>query len=167
VAPSWSTRINLDGVIGYAQSGPPSNLVYSYIQLHRNGIIEVVNGTLLAHTYKGRPTIPSISYEHRPFEYLPKCFELLRRVGVAPPVVVAITLTNVRGLGMGIDQWSVEDSSSYPIAHDTLIPPEAWVEDMDQTPGKALKPMFDLVWNACGHASSRKFDDEGNWIARQ
>ncbi len=93
--------------------------------------------------HKGQRLIPSISYEQRPLEYLPKCFDLVYKIGVTPPVIVALTLTNVKGLEMSRDILAF-DETYFPIQQDTLILPEAWVADLSQSPGKILRPMFDL-----------------------
>jgi len=163
-ATAWDERINLEGVIGFANSADKPPLVRSYIQLYRNGIIETLNGTLLNAKYEGDKIIPSIAYERRSLDHLPQCFALLRGVGVVPPVVLALTLTGVKGMVMSRDTfWS---DATYPLAQDTLTLPEAWVEDLTTPAEKVLKPMFDLVWNASGYTGSPNFDENGTWIAR-
>lgn len=66
---------------------------------------------------------------------------------------------------MGVEAWGFE--SGNVIGEATLIIPETVVEDLEIAPGKILKPMFDLVWNACGYPASRNFDSEGNWVQRR
>ena len=44
--------------------------------------------------------------------------------------------------------------------------PEVVVESFSESPVKILKPLFDLIWNACGYAKSKSFDDQDNWIGR-
>jgi hypothetical protein len=51
-----------------------------------------------------------------------------------------------------------------PIRAQNLILPETLVQDFTMPAGQILKPMFDLVWNACGYAGSRNFDAEANWV---
>jgi hypothetical protein len=123
---------------------------HSYAQLYRTGIIEVVQGKLLAIEYKGQPTIPSISYERDTLDYLPFCFQLLKDLGAGTPVVVALTLTKTRGLFMGTDSLRSGFDRGYPIESPTLILPETVVQDFSTPVNKILRPMFDLVWNACG-----------------
>jgi hypothetical protein len=55
---------------------------------------------------------------------------------------------------------------AFPISEENIILPETVVEDLAMPPEKVLKPLFDLVWNACGYRESMNFDSEGNWIAR-
>jgi hypothetical protein len=157
----WDRRLNLEGLIAFS-AGQPS---FSYIQLYRNGVIEVVNGLLLAQEYKGTLIIPSISYEQHIFEYLPYCFQVMKEMGSNVPVVVALTLTNTRGLRMGVDSYGLDVGHS--IDKDILILPETVIEDFSIPAGKILKPIFDLIWNASGYPSSKNFDSEGNWVKRR
>jgi hypothetical protein len=124
-----------------------------------------VNGFSLAREHKGKMLIPSIAYEQVVFQYLPTCFQVLKEIGASAPVVIALTLTNTRGLWMGMDFF--EFDQGYQIEADTLVLPETVIEDFSTPPGKILKPLFDLVWNACGFPSSRNRDTEGNWVNRR
>jgi hypothetical protein len=58
------------------------------------------------------------------------------------------------------------DDPGYAIDSETLVLPEALVEDFATPPTQILKPIFDLIWNACGFSGSENFDLDGNWIAR-
>jgi hypothetical protein len=140
---------------------------HTYTQIYRTGVIEVVNGRILANEYQGHLVIPSIAYERYVFEYLPQCFRVLQEIGCTAPVVVALTLIKTRGLIMGTERLRFEYDFNYPIVQDTIVLPETVVEDLSTPVGKILKPLFDLVWNACGYPSSENFDAEGNWIGRR
>jgi len=162
----WDVRLNLEGVIAFGTHTP----CHTYTQLYRTGIIEVVQGSTLSHEYQGKLTIPSVLYEKYIFDYLPSCFRWLEEIGSSAPVVVALTLIKTRDLVMAVDSSLGRGFGfdiSHPIDRDTIILPETVVENLSMTAGKILKPMFDLVWNACGYPSSRNFDAEGNWVARR
>ncbi|MBZ5656501.1 MAG: ATP-binding protein [Acidobacteriia bacterium] len=158
---SWDLRLNLEGVLAFGRHQP----AHTYTQLYRTGVIEVVNAYALAMKHRGRVVIHSIAYEQNVFKYLPRCFQYLRELGCTAPVAVALSLIKTRGLEMAVDDFDIE--RGYPINSDTIILPETLVEDLLTPIGKILKPLFDLVWNACGFPSSRNFDSEGNWIDRQ
>jgi hypothetical protein len=66
---------------------------------------------------------------------------------------------------MGDDPYALEIGQ--PIDRDTLTLPETVVEDLNSKPENILRPMFDLVWNACGYPRSRNFDADGNWLKRR
>ena len=53
------------------------------------------------------------------------------------------------------------------IEPDTIILPESVVEDLTTPVGRIFKPLFDLVWNACGLPASLNFDSERNWVNRR
>ena len=155
----WNTRITLEGILSH--SGNPAT---SYTHLFRNGIVESVEGTLLNYDRQGVRTIPSVSYEEIILRHLPVCFSFLATLGVTPPGAVALTLTNVRDVEMSHDGMDFTDH--YPIRVDTLLLPETVVERLDENPATILKPMFDVIWNACGQPGSRNFDVEGRWVRR-
>jgi len=157
----WDRRLNLDGIVAFGGRNPAS----SYAQLYRTGIIEAVLGNVMGREHQGKRLIPSIAYEQYVFAYLPQCFQVLQEIGAGVPVVVALSLIGTRGLEMSVDQFGLE--VSYPIQTDALILPEAIVEDFSIQVGTILKPLFDLVWNACGLPSSKNFDSEGNWVDRR
>lgn len=157
----WSRRLNLEGLLVFAGTDP--SLVYT--QLYRNGVIEAVSAHHLIPRYRSKSmSIPSLSYEETVTKYLPICFGTLQEIGVNTPVLVALTFTRTRGLYMGISESGIE--KGYPIQSDTIVAPEEVVSDFSTPVGKILKPMFDLVWNACGFPASMNFDSDGNWQKR-
>jgi hypothetical protein len=157
---TWDRRLNLDGVLAFGTQQP----CVSYTQLYRNGTIEVVQGRILAHEYEGRMVIPSVTYERYILEYLPRCFNLLQTIGANVPAVVALTLLKTKGLYMGVrNLW---DQPGYPIDSESLVLPDVIVDSFATPPNHVLRPLFDLIWNACGLPSSDNFDGNGNWIAR-
>jgi len=160
-ASGWGVRINLDGVVAVSGGQP----AYTYTQIYRTGIIEVVNGGLLAHEYNNKVVIPSVSYEKAVIDYWPTIRRIYSELNCDAPVVIGLTLTGTRGLRMGVDSmgWDI----SQPLDTDTLIVPETLLEDLDTPVGTIFKPMFDLVWNACGYPASKNFDSAGNWVDRR
>ena len=158
----WDRRLNLDGVLAFGTHDPH----FSYTQLYRNGIIEAVNGNLIGSEFEDKRIIPSVSFEETILQYVPFCFQMLARLGVGAPVVLALTLTQTEGIVMGTadaQMWGFGDA----IDVETVILPEVLVEDLSQPAQKIVKPMFDLIWNACGKPSSENFDANGDWIPRR
>jgi hypothetical protein len=156
----WSQRINLDGIATYC-GGVGGSMAYT--QLFRNGIIEAVESYWLnIDRGGGTRTLPHFLVEREILKYLCKLFVIQKDLGVNPPIAVALTLTETKGLEM--------PSEMYPFVHgtqiteDNLILPEAVIESFDESPARILKPLFDLVWNACGYVGSRNFDEQGNWV---
>jgi hypothetical protein len=158
---SFDRRLNLEGIVIFGGGSPAR----TYTQLYRTGVIEAVQGSVLASEYNGKTLIPSVAYERYVFNYLPDCFRALQQIGANVPVAVALTLIGTRDLVMAVDRLSFE--VSYPIKENMLILPEVIVQEFSTPPGKILKPLFDLVWNACGLSNSKNFDADGNWVERR
>lgn len=159
-ASGWGYSIDLEGVMAYSGN---DGIAHSYTHVYRNGIIEVVEGRLLDVAARALPTIPSISYEEELLKYVPYCLQLSQMLGVAFPVAVALTLIGVRGLRMSVGELAYD--CGHDIRPESIVLPEAIVNDPGAKPTAFLRPLFDPIWNACGHPKSRNFDDSGNWAA--
>ena len=158
---TWNRRLNLNGVLVFGTQQPCA----TYTQIYRNGTLEAVQGRILAHEHEGRMVIPSVAYEQYILQYLPHCFRLTEQLGANAPIALALTLLGTRGLFMGVHQfWG---DPGYPIDADSLILPEVIVENLTTPPNQILKPLFDLIWNACGFPGSANFDENGNWVNRR
>lgn len=155
----YRRRLNLDGLL--VHDGVSENFGDTYTQLYRSGAIEAVTADCVTEK-DGRKLIDSGRYERNLPNYLQTCFRVFHELGASTPIFVALTVTNARGFAMS-DRMSYMETS-HPIAHDTLALSETVVQDFSDDPLEILKPMFDIVWNACGLERSRNFDNEGNWI---
>lgn len=158
----WSNRINLEGVLSY--SGGRNDRIHSYIQLYRNGIVEAVEGLILAADRENK-MIPSYTYEFELIKSLTEILNLLKELGVNMPIVIFLTIVGAKGWEMGVDKRRFWDEY-YKIDRDILQLPETIIESYDIEAKDILRPMFDLVWNACGYKMSYNFDENGNWLAR-
>jgi hypothetical protein len=159
----WNHRINLEGILTY--SGGRRDSSHSYVQLYRNGIIEAVEGLFLS-ADKEKKYIPSVAYEKELLESLPMYLNILRELNINPPILIFLTITGIKGFKMAVKPSMFWDDDSYPIERDILILPESLIETYDTDPKEILRPMFDLIWNACGFERSFNFDESGNWINR-
>jgi hypothetical protein len=159
----WNDRINLDGLVTFA-GGTQAD---AYTQVFRSGIVESVHATLLNREVNGVKNVPSIAYEQAVLEHLPRCFALLKDLGIAPPLAVTLSLVNVGGAQMIASQQDYDLNKRYQIADQHVLLPEAVVDSLDVDPAKILRPLFNLVWNAFGYAKSWNFDDNGQWVRRR
>ena len=156
-------RINLDGVVTFNGGHVKST---AYTQFYRNGIIEAVGVLILggsAYVQHGWQcdTYPHVSFERELLTYLQKLLPIQEEIGVAPPVAVCLTLTQVKGM-----QMASKFGRSPEIQEDHLVLPEGMLESFSEPPGRILKSLFDLIWNALGYEKSTNFDADGNWISR-
>jgi hypothetical protein len=153
-----SGRYNLDGFVVYGGQAGTAPEYESYIQAFRNGVVEALNSSILA----GHPSglIPSAYYEQEIVATYASILNLLRALGIEPPLAILLSLTGVRGLTMALDQrWTVY--RPHNIDRDLLLLPEVVVEDFDQPAEEHLKPLFLMVWQAAGFDRNYNYDQQG------
>jgi hypothetical protein len=57
-----------------------------------------------------------------------------------------------------------EDYRGVPIDREALIIPEIMIERFEIDVDKAMKDIFDVIWNAAGWPSSIHYDESGHWF---
>src|SRR6185312_3882923 len=85
---------------------------------------------------------------------------MLQQIGVTGPIGIAVTLTNTRGMILGFDSWRHQTQQS-PVLNEHLFLPEAILPELQTPSPPVVKPVIDLVWNACGMPSSLYLDADG------
>lgn len=159
----WNHRVNLEGVLSY--SGGRNDKSHSYVQLYRNGIIEAVDGLMLSPDDE-KKYIPSIAYEKELLKSLAGYLGVLKDLNIATPIVMFLTFIGIKDYEMAVDRSRFWGSDHYKIDRDILQLPEVFIESYDIEVKDILRPLFDLVWNACGYERSYNFDEQGNWVAK-
>ncbi len=157
----WNSRINLDGFLSFDHRD--NDLSHSYVQLYRNGIIEAVEGSMFRISEK---IFSSVVYEKELLQSLSGFLNVLKELGVNMPMVIFLTLTGTKGWNMWVDPARFYSGKHYKIDRDILQLPETFVESFGTTPTDILRPMFDIIWNACGYERSFNFNAAGNWVGQ-
>lgn len=155
-------RYNLDGLFTYSMldDGKPS----ACTQLYRNGIIEAVDARMLAPDDMRKQLIPTFVVEEELIQATTHYLNLMSELTIDPPIFIFLSLLNVKGYR--IPKKHPHNPNSEPIDRDMLLLPAEIIEEYGGQPEKILKPLFDLVWNACGEPRSYNFDEDGNWIKK-
>ncbi len=156
----WNQRYNLDGIITY--SGNATEKSHTYTQLYRSGIIEAVEGFLLR-SRDSKLFIPSIAYEEELIDSLNVYLKVLQHIKVELPILLFLTLLNVKDYYMYVDPSRYHFIERHAIDRDILLLPETIIENYNDIPDKILKPCFDAIWNACGFPNSFNYDKENKW----
>ncbi len=152
---SWnSPRINLEGV--FSSTGFVDGAVRSYIQLFRNGVLELVESSILDGSF-----ISSTLYEKGVVDGFKKGLEILKKVGINVPIAISLSLLNVNDLTIQ-GRGYYEDRNL--IKQKNLILPVVMLNEYDEEVERLLQPIFDLVWNACGLPKSENYDNDGNFL---
>lgn len=161
----WDHRINLDGYVTHG--GRPYQATNgadrSYCQVFRSGRVEAVFSELVRE-HNGRPLIASTWYEKSVLEATARYIKSLTDLGVSYPLVVMLCFLDARGALMAVssDFFGLD---VHPIDRDVLVFPDVVLEAPPTDLPRALRPMFDAAWNACGIARSLNYDKKGNWKA--
>lgn len=158
----YGRRLDLDGLV--VGDGDRTYIGDNYTHLYRNGIIEVVTGPGWTFEQDKVRRMASANYEWRLLQYLPVCFRVFKEIGANAPIYVSLTMTNARGLAMADSQSFNPFNRSFLINRETLALPESVVQDFSAKPVEILKPMFDLIWNACGYQGSKNFNKDGLFV---
>lgn len=160
----FNSRINYEGFITYRPTDPS----HGYTQLFRNGVVEAVFTDIVRESQRYSKPIPGQAIEQYVVEVVPSYLEALRLLEVSTPVLMMLTLQNVKGATyvVGDDQWMFGQPN--PINKATLELPESVVENFGSVLDyhRALRPIFDVLWNAAGFREAGFFDEQGRWTGR-
>jgi len=158
---SSSFRTNYEGFITF-RVGDVCN---GYTQLFRNGLIEAVFVNLVNETQRYGRLIPGQSIEQYIIARLPAYLGLLATLDVPTPILIMLTLQNVKGAVYAIGDGQVMYGNRETISKAALVLPEAVIENYGAAVDyeRALKPALDVLWNSAGYPDDGFFDENGHW----
>lgn len=162
---TWNrAQINLEGAFSSTGTSNSTGSIYSYIQLFRNGALELVESSIFDRG--DSHFIPYVLYEKEVVDGFKKGLGILRKVGINAPVLLLLSLINVNGLTMAESRMSgrLRRENSTSIKQKNLILPTVMLNEYDESIEKLLQSVFDLVWNACGLSRSENYDEDGNFL---
>ncbi len=155
-------RYNLDGFVNSDSRDSGT----SYCQFFRDGKIEAVLGEFAkinrSKNNCSEMYIPSRWYEEKIINATDNYLTVLSSLNIMYPIVIILSIVGARGAYMSANDF--ESSNKYPIDRDILILPDILLNEVPADIYEALKPVFDLVWNACGYPRSGNYDKNGKWI---
>lgn len=155
-----TSRPNLDGRVNYAgRTGDRPAEYWSYTQIFRNGCVEAVRA------------LPSRRVEEHQFDAIhplegnlrvaiPRYLESLRSLGFSSPIYLFLSLRRVMGKHLTYDRRQSEET--FDSEHVTL--PEIEIESLDTPVDDVLRPVLDVLWNAVGHDTCPRYDEQGRWL---
>jgi hypothetical protein len=158
---SCSYRMNYEGFLTF-RVGDVCN---GYTQLFRNGAIEAVYSNLINEAQRYGRLIHGQSIE----QYITRAFRsylgVLDTLDVPTPILLMVTLQNVKGAIYAIEAGHLMFGNSETISKATLVLPEAVIENYGAAVDyeRALKPALDVLWNSAGYSDDGFFDESGHW----
>ena len=159
-AMGWNHRINLDGFVTFDSYGGKSS--FSYTQMFRTGVAEAA---FSLSSDGGKKALPSVAFEQYILEMVKEYLSFAEAFEIEPPFLVFLSLVGVRGCILELHGRFFRVGGNVPLAEDVLTLPEVVIEESDEPLHLALKPAFDMVWNAFGLVRSLNYDETGNRVA--
>jgi len=146
----WSLSYDFEGVLVWDSSA--SEETHSYVQVFRNGILEMGDTALLA---PGGERNDIRTFERLLSETARQWMRVLASAGARGPTALMLTLLHVRGWDLNGSDTGDERLVPHPIDRDDLVVPEVFLEDLAADPTAALQAIFDPIWNAAGYPGSK------------
>lgn len=165
---TWNDRRNFDGYLVYSKWSREEN-IFGYVQFFRNGAVEAVDCEILRYNGSDK-TFPSVAYEREIVKGIRKYLRALAYLKVQLPVLVMVSLLNVRGYNMAVDRskyWGGGVPIKDGIDRDSLFLDPVKVENFNVDLPQLLKAVFDSIWMATGWKGSENYDENGKWIVNE
>jgi len=160
------SRYNLDGFLTYGVNPKDKTVFDAYCQIFFDGTIESVYADILREEGGVKPKggtafIASVAYEKYLIMAVSSYFKGYQKLGIDAPLIISMTLMGCKGAYMWVGSRLMRNW--HPIDRDVAILPEIQCESLDEDVPTIMKPIFDSVWNACGHPHSFNYDDNEKW----
>lgn len=155
-ASGWNDMFSIDGLVTY--SGPKERFetVRAFTTFFRNGIIEAV-GTVHTGERNGNRIVNLAGVEQDAARFVRRGVKEYEHYAIGAPLYFLLSIIGVRGLSANVGEW--HGGIAYPHRSDNVLLPELRLEasqlkDLDE----ALRPIFNLLWNAFGQRNSPAID---------
>lgn len=157
-------RLNLDGALGVRN--PNAGKTHGYSQFFRNGFFETTK-VLTSRLDSGRINLPSVAYEKEIVTLLERYLVELDYIGSGRELTCMLSLTEADTVELGLNQghWILDYNQSR-FDRKTLVLPDVLLPG-DVAPAVALRPVFDLVWQAAGMEGSANYNSSGDWAPQR
>lgn len=157
---SWGNRkLNFDGLVYYSSEDKP----LSYTQLFRNAAVEAIDIDYQISYTQVDKSLNLQNYEESLIRVLDLYCSSLVKKSINGPCIVFLSILNVKGYRIRqTNRYFTLDKS--PIDRNNLLLPDVYIEDMNHfSAPEIMKPVFNMVWNACGYPGSKNYDKNGKW----
>jgi len=148
---SYSSRYNADGYCIFRTNGQ-EDILNTYTQVFRNGIIEIVEIRLISNYKKGQ-VYDWYKLQEKIITTLERYGMIIEDLKVPKPWHLSASLLNAKGYVVG-GEWI---GISYPIERDIINSIEGICTE-DLSIKVALKPVLDSMSNAFGYSKSGYFE---------
>ena len=162
-------RFNFDGYQTYAHMPGDNATLLAYTQVFRNGFIEYAT-SCGAPPDEAPAEVWSDTLVNELVSVTRNHMQFYEALGIAPPFYIVISLLRVAGYTLSQPRLVVGFSHrhiQHPFDRDQLLLPELFIDTYDHALEPALKPSFDMIWQAVGIPHCPRYDAEGKWRAER
>ncbi len=147
---------NLDGFVTVDRTG--AGPAFHYAQAFRSGVLEFVQADV---TDDGR--LNGRWFEPPIVRAVQHALALLGKHGVPMPLCVMLSAVGARALRVrsAVDRPGAGQPA--PVGRDVLVLPDCMLDTFEADIPQALRPAFDVLWQASGWSGSENYDEEGKW----
>ena len=153
-------RYNLDGFVRWSAPYEEERGSKGYCQLFFNGAVEHVYADVVwedgvSGTMEDMPFCWGKWVEEELIDAVELYMKMMKQLDLTLPVYVFLTLLGCRGTYAFVDKRTNSRLKAFgqfhPIDRDTVILPDAVIDSFDEKVSQKMSPIFNAVWNACGH----------------
>ena len=151
--------LNFDGAIFH--HGGKIDEIYSFIQIHRNGMMEAIS--FAGHSFTEDKIIPSVTLTEFIRDSVQKFTAVLKDYDLSGPAIATVSLMNVKEYTLGIGGHNYLPTKNN--ADREVMPyPSVLIENAE--PGSIndiTRPILDMIWQSFGMATCFFFSENGEW----
>jgi hypothetical protein len=151
-ASSIDWQINIDGVLHFTANR--EEILSNYVQLYRNGSIEVADEFAFTSDERGNILAPLKAIEGRINKHLPKYLECMKEIEASPPIYLFLSIVGGRGCRAYTGSLLSDVMSLPQLKRDPLMLSEIVIDDLTADFQTAIKPLYNRLWNAFGFPES-------------
>ncbi|TAY50942.1 AlbA family DNA-binding domain-containing protein [Rhizobium leguminosarum] len=151
--------VNIDGYLNYVNPGPHGDSRMAYAQFFRKGIIE---GVADLRTDDGSSSrFVGVPFVRLVVGKVQQYLATADHYDMGLPAYVFLSLCNASNTVYRYPVPGGGFQEADPLGREIIALPEIYVDSFDVDVAKAMRPAFDVLWNAFGHHHCDVYDPNG------
>jgi hypothetical protein len=156
-----SHQFNTDGFLLLESNPEHQESSDAYVQLFRTGIIEAVSCWII-YRDGGGDKIDGPYVERGVVQSVQQNLKCLKSIDIQLPIVLFLSVVGAKGATLESFRTMLRFSPR-PYNSNMVVGPAIYIEDFDIDVPAALRPAFDILWNASGYPGSLSYDKNDVW----
>lgn len=142
----------------------------SFAHYKNNGIVEKATSDFFEKDYTYENRMPKVTIDMiygndiinefiNDFNEIKKFY---KQLNVNTPIIISCSFLN--SMNYTIPTYGLFSTTLGKIDRDILCINDLYIDNMNDSTEQILKPIFDSIWNACGHERCTAYDEKGNYV---